>query len=136
MKTLGDIGVALPVKTYLLSRGDPLMKNCCHGNIQDMLLVATTSNLLGLDSFVEGPISTQWIPMVTPFLARTSPHFLAKMWGRQLIARLHNVIHKQLICQNSIIHYKGKDRHTIPKLHDILNHVEEYSMADPKILHP
>jgi hypothetical protein len=110
---------------YLLSRGSLSMENCCHGNNQDMLLVATTSNWLGWDSFIEGGISTQWIPMVTPLLACTSPHLLAKTWGRHLAARLHNVIHKQWIYKNSIIHYKGKDGHTIPEHHDILNCVED-----------
>jgi hypothetical protein len=46
------------------------------------------------------------------------------------------VIHKQWIYQNSVIHYKGKDGHTIPQHHNILNLVEEYSMADPEILLP
>ncbi len=51
-------------------------------------------------------------------------------------SRLHNVIHKQWIYQNSVIHDKGKDGHTIPQHHNILNCVEEYSMANPKILLP
>jgi hypothetical protein len=97
VKTLGDSGVASTVETYLLSRGDLLMEDCCHGNKEDMRLVATASNWLGWDSFVEGRISTQWLPMVTPLLACTSPHLLAKTWGRHLIARLHNVIHKKCI---------------------------------------
>jgi hypothetical protein len=121
---------------YLLSRGNLLMENYCHGNNQDMLLVATTNDQLGWDSFVEGHISTQWIPLVAPLLACTSPHLLAKTWGRHLIARLHNVIHKQWIYQNSIIHYKGKGGNTIPEHHNILNYVEEYSMANLKILLP
>jgi hypothetical protein len=51
-------------------------------------------------------------------------------------SRLHNVIHKQWIYQNSIMHYKGKHGHTIPQHHGIFNRVEEYSMADPEILLP
>jgi hypothetical protein len=94
VKTLWDIGVALMVKTYRLLRGNLSMEICCHGNNQDILLVVTTSNQLRWDSFVHGCISTHWIPIVTPLLAHTSPDLLAKMWGRCLIARLHNVIHK------------------------------------------
>jgi hypothetical protein len=113
-----------------------LMEDCCHGNKEDMHLVAMASNRLGWDSFVEGHISTQWLPMVTPQLARTSPHLLAKTWGRHLIPRLHNVIHKQWIYYNSIMHSRGKDVFTIPKHHNILNQVKEYSMVDPEILLP
>ncbi len=62
VKTLGDFGVALMVETYLLLRDNLSMENCCHGNDQDMLLVATTSNRLGWDSFVEGCISISGYP--------------------------------------------------------------------------
>ncbi len=51
-------------------------------------------------------------------------------------SRLHNVIHKQWIYWNSLIHDKSKDGHTIPQHHNIPNCVEEYSMANPKILLP
>jgi hypothetical protein len=135
-RCLSDFGVASTVKTYLLSRDDLLMEDCCHGNKEDMHLVATASARLGWDSFVEGRISTQWLPMVAPLLARTSPYLLAKTWGRHLIARLHNVIHKTWIYCNSIIHFRGKDGLTIPKHQDILNRVEEYSMVNCEILLP
>ncbi len=49
---------------------------------------------------------------------------------------LHNEIHKQWIYWNSVIQYKSKDGHTISQQHNILNCVEEYSMADPEILLP
>jgi hypothetical protein len=101
------------------------MENCFHGNNQEMLLVAKASDHLGWDSFVEGRIATQWLPTVTPLIARTSPRLLAKLWGRQLIIKLHNIIHAQWVYQNSVIHYKGKDRFTIPDHHDILNRMEE-----------
>jgi hypothetical protein len=136
VKTLGDFEIASTVETYILSRGDLLMEDCCHGNKEDMHLAATVSNWLGWDSFVEGPISTQWLSMVAPLLVHTSPHLLAKTWGRYLIARLHNVIHEQLIYRISVIHFRGKDGLTIPKHHDILNRVKEYSMVDPEILLP
>jgi hypothetical protein len=135
-KTLGDSKVASTVETYLLLRGNLLMDNCCHRNKEDIRLVATASDWLGWDSFVEGRISTQWLPMVTPLLARTSPHLLARTCGRHLIARLHNVIHKQWIYRNSVIHFRGKDGLTIPKHQDILNQVEEYFMVNPEILLP
>ncbi len=51
-------------------------------------------------------------------------------------SRLHNVIHKQWMYQNSVKHYKGKDGHTISQHHAILNHVEENSMANLEILLP
>jgi hypothetical protein len=134
--TLSNIGIASLVESYLLSLGDSLMENCVDVNNQEMLIVAKASDHLVWDSFVEGPISTQWLSMVAPLLVHTSPHLLAKTWGRHLIPRLHNVIHKQWIYHNSIMHSRGKDVFTIPKHHNILNQVKEYSMVDPEILLP
>jgi hypothetical protein len=81
VKKLGNIGVASMVKSCLLSRGNLSMESCSHGNNHDMPLVATISNRLGWDSFVEGRVTTLWIPMENPLLAHTSPHFLARTWG-------------------------------------------------------
>jgi hypothetical protein len=85
---------------------------------------------------VEGRVITQWLQSVTPFLARTSPHLLAKSWGRQLISRLHNLLHKQWVYRNSVIHYKGKDSLTLIDHYKILNRVEGYSLIDPETLLP
>jgi hypothetical protein len=95
VKTLEDICIAATVEVYLLSRGETSMESCIHGSNQEMLQVAKISNRLGWDSFVEGRIITQWLQLVTPFLARTSPHLLEKLWGCQFISRLHNLLHKQ-----------------------------------------
>jgi hypothetical protein len=92
------------VESYLLSLGDSLMENCVDVNNQEMLIVAKASDHLVWDSFVEGRIATQWLPTVTPLLARTSPHLLAKLWGLQLIIKLHNVIHTQWVYRNSVMH--------------------------------
>ncbi len=98
---------------------------CRHGSNQEMLLVAKASDCLGWDSCVKGRIATQWLPTVTPLLVRPSPHLLAKLWGRQLIIKLHNLIHTQWVYWNSVIHYEGKDGFTIPNHHNILNQMEE-----------
>jgi hypothetical protein len=37
---------------------------------------------------------------------------------------------------HSIIHFRGKDGLKIPKHHNILNQVKEYSMVNPEILLP
>jgi hypothetical protein len=81
VKKRGNVWVASMFESYLLSRGNLSMESCCHGNNCDILLVATMSDWLGCDSFIEGRVTTLWIPMVTPLLACTSPHLLAKTWG-------------------------------------------------------
>jgi hypothetical protein len=112
------------------------MESCVHVSNQDMLLVAMTSNRLGWDSFVEGRIVNQWLSLVTPLLACTNPHLLENSWGCQFISRFHNVIHKQWVYQNLLIHYKGKDGLTLTDHHEILNCVEGYSLIDPETLFP
>ncbi len=112
------------------------MENCIHGSNQEMLQVAKIINRLGWDSFVEGRVITQWLQLVTPFLARTNPHLLAKLWGRQFISRIHNLLHKQWVCLNSMIHYRGKNGLTLIDHHEILNRVEGYSLIDPEALLP
>ncbi len=97
VEKVSNIWAASTFKSYLLLRGNLSMQSCCHGNNCDMLLVATTCNRLGWDSFVERRVTTLWIHMVTPFLARTSLHLLAKTWVQHFITKLHNVIHKQWV---------------------------------------
>jgi hypothetical protein len=43
---------------------------------------------------------------------------------------------QQWIYHNSRIHFKVKDRLTISKHHDIINHVESYALTDPDTLLP
>jgi hypothetical protein len=71
-----------------------------------------------------------------PFLAHTSPHLLEKLWGRQFISRLHNLLHRQWVYRNLVIHYKGKDGLTLIDHHEILNRVEGYSLINPETLLP
>ena len=103
---------------------------------QEMLQVAKISNQLGWDSFVEGSVITQWLQLVMPFLACTSPHLLVKSWGRQFISRLHNLLHKQWVYRNLVIHYKRKDSLTLIDHHEILNRVEGYLLINPVTLLP
>ena len=57
---------------------------------------------------------------------------LPSFWGRKLITTLHNIIHKQWIYHNSVIHFKGKkDGWTLPEQHTIMSKVVEYSMIIP-----
>jgi hypothetical protein len=137
VKTLGDIcSISAMVEAYLLSRGETLMESCVHGSNQEMLQVATISDWLGWDSFVEGRVITQWLQLVTPFLAHTSPHLLAKSWACQFISRLHNHLHKQWVYCNLVIHFKGKDGLTLIDHHKMLNRMEGYSLIDPETLLP
>jgi hypothetical protein len=135
-KTLGNICIAATIKLYLLSRGETLMESCIPGRNQSMLQVVKLSNRLGWDSFVEGWIITQWPPLVMPLLAYTSPCLPAKFWGCQFISRLHNLLHKQWVYRNLVIHYKGKDSLTLSDHHEILNCMEGYLLIDPETLLP
>jgi hypothetical protein len=69
--------------------------------------------------------------VATPFLLRRSSVLLPSFWGRKLITKLHNIIHKQWIYRNSVIHFKGKDGWTLPEQHAIMSKVTKYSMINP-----
>ena len=79
---------------YLLARGTVTMYSCVHSNNADLLTTASVSNLFGWDSFIEGWIVMQWQTVATPFLLRRSLVLLPSFWGRKLITKLHNIIHK------------------------------------------
>ena len=122
-ENLGDTNVAATIKIYLLARDTATMSSCVHGNNADLRTAASVSNLLGWDSFIEGRIATQWQTVAAPFLLRSSLVLLPSFWGRKLITKLHNIIHKQWIYRNSVIHFKGKDGWTLPEQHTIMSKV-------------
>jgi hypothetical protein len=134
--TLGEQCIAATVEQYLLSSGKALMTDCVHGNYTELAAVATASNCLGWDSMLEGWISTYWLILVAPFLLKTGQYLLPQAWGTQFITRLINIVHKQWIYRNLVIHYRGKDSLTIPEHHDIINRVESHSLTDPDLLLP
>ena len=135
-ETLGNTNVAATIEIYLLARGMVTMSSCVHGNNADLLTAASVSNFLGWDSFIKGRIVTQWQTVATPFLLRRSSVLLPSFWGRKLITKLHNIIHKQWIYRNSVIHFKGKDGWTLPEQHTIMSKVAKYSMIDPDTILP
>ena len=56
--------------------------------------------------------------------------------GQKDYHKLHNIIHKQWIYHNSVIHFKGKDGWTLPEQHTIMSKVAEYSMIGPDTILP
>jgi hypothetical protein len=54
------------------------------------------------------------------------PRLLVRSWGKTFITKLLNIVHKQWIYRNTLIHYRGEDGFTIPEHHEIINRVEEY----------
>jgi hypothetical protein len=59
-----------------------------------------------------------------------------RSWGCKFITKLHNMVHKQWIYRNSMIHFRSTDGLTIPEHHEILNQMESYSLVDPETLLP
>ena len=59
-----------------------------------------------------------------------------RSWGRKFITKLHNVVHKQWMYRNSMIHFHSTNGLTIPEHHKILNQMESYSLVDPETLLP
>jgi hypothetical protein len=77
-----------------------------------------------------------WQALVSPLLQKTNSYLLFSLWGCQFITRLHNIVHKQWICRNTCIHYRGKDGLSIPEHQEIMNRVEEHAYTDPDTLLP
>ena len=111
-ETLQEYSVAAALQSYLLARGNITVGNCVYGTDANLMMVSLLSGRLGCDSFLEGRISSHWLAVVSPFLCCPSQFLLPLAWDRQFISRLHNIIHKQWIYQNSFILFKGKT-HTL-----------------------
>ena len=135
-ETLGDTSVGTTVETYLLARGQSLMSDCIYGSNMELSIVATLSDRLGWDSFIEGRVSTHWLTLVAQLLWRKSSVLLPTSWVQTFISKLHNIVHKQWIYHNSVIHYKLRDRWTLPEQHAILSKFEEYALIDPDTILP
>jgi hypothetical protein len=61
---------------------------------------------------------------------------LPQVWGTKFINKLHNIVHKQWIYRNSVLHYHRKDGLTIPEHQDIMNQVESHPLIDTDSLLP
>jgi hypothetical protein len=134
--TLGDQQVAATVEKYLLACGESQMIDCIHGTDQDLQATAADSDRLGWDSMLKGCISSRWLMVAVPFLLKTRQKMLPQVWGTKFINKLHNIVHKQWIYRNLVLHYCGKDGLTILEHQDIMNQVESHSLTDPNSLLP
>ena len=112
------------------------MVSCLHGDCDKLRYVAECSDRLGWDSLVEGRITHHWLDLVKPILLRRGSRMPESSWGRQFITRLHNVLHRQWTYRNAYIHYKGKGGHTMPRIQEIIQQVNLYSLTDPSTLLP
>ncbi len=107
-----------------------------HGANVGLVTLSVQTNRLGWDSFLEGCLSSHWLTVVAPLLWQQSQYLIPPVWGRLLISKLHNVIHKQWVYRNSYIHFKGNSGLTMLEQHDIINRVVAYALIDPDTLLP
>ncbi len=135
-KTLCQTDIALAVNIYLLGRGLVKMVHCINNGDAPLLALARSTDLLGWDCFIEGRISREWIPAVSPILAVSCPRLSIGSWGKTFITKLLNVVHKQWIYRNTLIHYRGKDGFSIPEHYKIINRIEEYFTIYPDSILP
>jgi hypothetical protein len=134
--SLGEQTVLATAAQYLLSCREEWMSDCLHGTNSLLHSVASASDRLGWDCMLERRISIQWLQLVAPLLQRTGHQLLPQAWGSLFITKLHNIVHKQWIYRNLVIHYRGKDGLMIPEHHDIINWVEANLLTDPDNLLP
>ena len=72
-KTIRRSDIALAISTYLLGRGLVKLVDCIDNGDAPLLALARSTDLLGWDCFIEGRISRDWIPAVSPILAISCP---------------------------------------------------------------
>jgi hypothetical protein len=135
-KILGNVAVVCIAQFYFLGRRLVSIGSCSIGSAKAILELLRASDQLGWNSFIEGRISVIWLSVVAPLLLLNCLYLLVKSWGRQFISRLHNIVHKQWIYRNTVVHYKGADGLMIPDHHKILNRIKEYSSISPDSLLP
>jgi hypothetical protein len=85
-----------------------MMESCIHRTNKDMAIVSKLSDPIRWDSFLEGKILEHWLASVSPVLSLSLLQLLPVSWGRQFISKLHNVIHKQWVYCNLVIHLRVK----------------------------
>jgi hypothetical protein len=135
-KTLRRSELTLAVSTYLLGRGLVTLDSCIPFSEGILANLVRSTDLLGWDCFLEGRISNAWMPVAKQMLAENGSQLLAETWGKLFITKLLNIVHKQWIYRNTLIHFRGQDGLTIPEQHEICNRVEEYSTIDPESILP
>ena len=135
-RTLRKPEFTLAVSTYLLGRGLVSFDSCLPFSEGTFANLTRTTDRLGWDCFLEGRISQAWMPVAKQILADNGSQLLVETWGKQFITKLLNIVHKQWIYRNTLIHYRCQDGLTIPEQHEICNRVEEYSSIDPESILP
>jgi hypothetical protein len=136
VETLENHAVVSMVEAYLLSRGKTAMQTLMHSTSIGMSVICKQSDRFGWDSLLEGHISSHWMVLIFPLLRLQPKNLLPFLWGRQFIIWLHNIVHKQWTYRNAYIHFKGKERWTMPQLQDIVNRINVYCLMDPHLLLP
>jgi hypothetical protein len=136
IETLGKHSIALMVEMYLLARGEAKMSSCVHGANAGLVTLSVQINRLGWDSFLEGCLSFHWLTVAAPLLWQRFQYLLSPAWGRLIISKLHNIIHKQWVYRSFYIHFKGNDGLTMPEQHDIIDRVVAYALIDLDTLLP
>lgn len=136
VNTLGEQGIASTVSKYLHARGEQSFRSLSGTSWSDLIIVADHTDRLGWDSLLEGRISRHWLVLVKPILLRRPRRLSPQTWCRQLITRLHKIVHRQWTYRNAYIHYKGKEGWTMPQVQDVFDRITEYSLMDENMLLP
>ena len=99
------------VKEYLHAQGSTSMESCLAMHSMDYIALARASDDLRWDSFVERRISHLWLSIMKPTLLehKQSLYMSPQPWGKQFIAHLISITHKQWIYRNTHLHHKGAD---------------------------
>merc|ERR1712153_265864 len=112
------------------------MMECLSVQTREYVNLAQVCDKIGYDWLVEGIISSMWLEVVRPMLKEAGLRLSPQRWGREFVAKLLNITHKQWIFRNSKKHYLGEGGLTAAESQSIFDRVEELMHTDPDELLP
>ena len=124
------------VEDFLLAQGKRPMMECLSVQTSEYVNLAQVCDRIGYDGLVEGRIASKWLEIVRPMLKEAGLRLSPQRWGREFVAKLLNITHKQWIFRNSKKHFRGEGGLTAAESQSMFDRIEELMHTDPDKLLP
>ena len=112
------------------------MMECLSVQTRKYVNLTRVCDRIGYGGLVEGRIASIWRKVVRPMLKEAGLRLSPQRWGREFVAKLINITHKQWIYRNSKKPFRGEGGLTAAESQSIFNRVVELMHTDPGELLP
>ena len=118
------------VEDFLLAQGQRPIMECLSVQTPKYVNLAGVCDRIGYGGLVEGIIASMWLEVVRSILKEAGLRLSPQQWGRDFVAKLINITHKQWIFWNSKKHFRGEGGLTAAESQSIIDRVEELMHTD------